>query len=44
MALIAALYTSAATDPAFAPADQLPTLRLILHRFPRPNTRQEPER
>ena len=33
MALIAALYTSAATDPSFQPAKQLPTLRLILHRF-----------
>ncbi|WP_405615707.1 TetR/AcrR family transcriptional regulator [Streptomyces sp. NBC_00076] len=33
MALIAALYTSAATDPSFRPADQLPTLRLILERF-----------
>jgi AcrR family transcriptional regulator len=33
MALIAALYTSAATDPSFQPAEQLPTLRLILHRF-----------
>lgn len=32
-ALIAALYTSAATNPAFRPADQLPTLRLILRRF-----------
>ncbi|MFD4759318.1 TetR/AcrR family transcriptional regulator [Streptomyces sp. NPDC058439] len=44
MALIAALYTSAATDPTFSPAGQLPTLRLILHRFLRPNTHQEPER
>ncbi|NEA20533.1 TetR/AcrR family transcriptional regulator [Streptomyces halstedii] len=44
MALIAALYTSAATDPSFSPADQFPTLRLILHRFLRPNTHQEPER
>ncbi|MFD3805995.1 TetR/AcrR family transcriptional regulator [Streptomyces sp. NPDC058611] len=44
MALIASLYTSAATDPTFSPADQLPTLRLILHRFLRPNTHQEPER
>jgi hypothetical protein len=33
MARIAALYTSAATDPSFDPAGQLPTLRLILHRF-----------
>nr|WP_274613960.1 TetR/AcrR family transcriptional regulator [Streptomonospora nanhaiensis] len=31
--LIGALYTSAATDPAFAPAEQLPTLRLILRRY-----------
>ncbi|MEV5125126.1 TetR/AcrR family transcriptional regulator [Streptomyces decoyicus] len=37
MALIAALYTSAATDPSFSPAGQLPTLRLILHRFLRPD-------
>lgn len=44
MALIAALYTSAATDPAFRPADQLTTLRLILHRFLRPHTHPEPER
>ncbi|MEV6808470.1 TetR/AcrR family transcriptional regulator [Streptomyces sp. NPDC051132] len=44
MALIAALYTSAATDPTFSPADQLPTLRLILHRFLRPDTHHEPER
>ncbi|KPC84528.1 MULTISPECIES: TetR/AcrR family transcriptional regulator [Streptomyces] len=44
MALIAALYTSAATDPSFTPAAQLPTLRLILHRFLRPHTHQEPER
>ncbi|MEU0070628.1 helix-turn-helix domain-containing protein [Streptomyces sp. NPDC006332] len=33
MALIAALYTSTATDPSFRPAEQLPTLRLILERF-----------
>ncbi|MGW3954084.1 TetR/AcrR family transcriptional regulator [Streptomyces sp. NPDC004752] len=33
LALIASLYTSAATDPSFAPAEQLPTLKLILHRF-----------
>jgi AcrR family transcriptional regulator len=39
MALIAALYTSAATDPSFTPAAQLPTLRLILRRFLRPPTR-----
>ncbi|MFH9675114.1 TetR/AcrR family transcriptional regulator [Streptomyces sp. NPDC017405] len=44
MALIAALYTSAASDPTFSPADQLPTLRLILHRFLRPDTHHEPER
>ncbi|MFC5171488.1 TetR/AcrR family transcriptional regulator [Streptomyces mutomycini] len=44
MALIAALYTSAATDPSFTPAAQLPTLRLILQRFLRPHTHQEPER
>jgi hypothetical protein len=44
MALIAALYTSAATDPSFGPADQLPTLRLILHRFLRPGTVPRPER
>ncbi|MFH8572905.1 TetR/AcrR family transcriptional regulator [Streptomyces sp. NPDC017993] len=44
MALIAALYTSAATEPSFSPADQLPTLRLILHRFLRPNAAPMPER
>ncbi|WP_275465758.1 TetR/AcrR family transcriptional regulator [Streptomyces noursei] len=33
LALIASLYTSAATDPAFRPAEQLPVLRLILQRF-----------
>ncbi|GAA2691861.1 helix-turn-helix domain-containing protein [Streptomyces lunalinharesii] len=33
LALIASLYTSAATDPAFRPAAQLPVLRLILQRF-----------
>ncbi|MFM9578149.1 TetR/AcrR family transcriptional regulator [Streptomyces caniscabiei] len=43
MALIAALYTSAATDPSFSPADQLPTLRLILQRFLRPNSPSEPQ-
>lgn len=43
MALIAALYTSAATDPSFSPADQLPTLRLILQRFLRPNAPSEPQ-
>ncbi|MFD6588049.1 hypothetical protein ACFWED_14310 [Streptomyces anulatus] len=32
--LIASLYTGAATDPAFKPAEQLPTLRLILTRYP----------
>ncbi|MER5210173.1 TetR family transcriptional regulator C-terminal domain-containing protein [Streptomyces sp. NPDC002838] len=37
MALIAALYTSAATDPSFSPAAQLPTLRLILQRFLQPD-------
>ncbi|MGP4000637.1 TetR/AcrR family transcriptional regulator [Streptomyces sp. 8N706] len=44
MTLIAALYTSAATDPSFSPADQLPTLRLILQRFLRPNAISDPER
>ena len=44
MALIAALYTSAATDPSFSPADQLPTLRLILQRFLRPHSTPEPQR
>ncbi|MBH5338787.1 helix-turn-helix transcriptional regulator [Streptomyces pactum] len=44
MALIAALYTSAATDPSFRPAEQLPTLRLILHRFLRPDTAPGPAR
>lgn len=44
MALIAALYTSAATDPSFSPADQLPTLRLMLHRFLRPGAAPEPRR
>ncbi|MEU7165477.1 TetR/AcrR family transcriptional regulator [Streptomyces morookaense] len=33
LAMVASLYTSAAGDPAFKPAEQLPTLRLILHRF-----------
>ncbi|MFD3568010.1 TetR/AcrR family transcriptional regulator [Streptomyces sp. NPDC058667] len=33
MALIASVFTSAATSPGFHPADQLPTLRLILTRF-----------
>ncbi|GGZ11328.1 TetR/AcrR family transcriptional regulator [Streptomyces poonensis] len=37
MALIAALYTSAATDPSFDPAEQRSTLRLILQRFLRPS-------
>lgn len=32
-AMIASLYTGAAGDPAFKPAEQLPTLRLILRRF-----------
>ncbi|WP_432092916.1 TetR/AcrR family transcriptional regulator [Streptomyces sp. bgisy100] len=44
MALIAALYTSAATDPSFRPADQLPTLRLIIQRFLRPGGAPERER
>lgn len=44
MALIAALYTSAATDPSFNPADQLSTLRLILQRFLRPDAVSQPER
>ncbi|GAA0460408.1 TetR/AcrR family transcriptional regulator [Streptomyces stramineus] len=44
MALIATLYTSAATDPSFEPAEQLPTLRLILHRFLRPTDVPAPER
>ncbi|MGW5211311.1 TetR/AcrR family transcriptional regulator [Streptomyces sp. NPDC004051] len=43
MALVAALYTSAATDPSFDPAAQLPTLRLILHRFLRPDATPKPE-
>ncbi|GAA2246575.1 hypothetical protein GCM10010145_12070 [Streptomyces ruber] len=42
MALIAALYTSAATDPSFDPAAELPTLRLILQRFLRPGTSRQP--
>ncbi|KIF77727.1 TetR family transcriptional regulator [Streptomyces sp. 150FB] len=42
MALIAALYTSAATDPSFSPAEQLPTLRLILQRFLRPGGADQP--
>ncbi|WP_414167364.1 TetR/AcrR family transcriptional regulator [Streptoverticillium reticulum] len=33
LAMVASLYTSAAGDPAFEPAEQLPTLRLILRRF-----------
>ncbi|GAA0272651.1 TetR/AcrR family transcriptional regulator [Streptomyces polychromogenes] len=33
LALIASLYTSAAADPSFRPAEQLPTLHLILHRY-----------
>ncbi|MEQ6027956.1 helix-turn-helix domain-containing protein [Streptomyces salinarius] len=44
MALIAALYTSTATDPSFNPAEQLPTLRLILQRFLRPDAVSQPER
>jgi AcrR family transcriptional regulator len=43
MALIAALYTSAATDPSFNPADQLPTLRLILRRFLQPDAVSQSE-
>jgi AcrR family transcriptional regulator len=43
MALIASLYTSAATDPSFSPADQLPTLRLILRRFLRPDAVSQSE-
>ncbi len=43
MALVAALYTSAATDPSFDPARQLPTLRLILQRFLRPGSPQGAE-
>ncbi|MBC9727165.1 TetR family transcriptional regulator C-terminal domain-containing protein [Streptomyces sp. TRM68367] len=37
MALIGALYASAATEPSFDPAAQLPTLRLIIQRFLRPD-------
>ncbi|MFH8870418.1 transcriptional regulator, TetR family [Streptomyces sp. MnatMP-M77] len=37
--LIASLYTGAATDPAFKPAEQLPTLRLILTRYLRAEPR-----
>ncbi|KAB8167917.1 TetR family transcriptional regulator [Streptomyces sp. 3MP-14] len=33
MALIASVFTSAATSPGFDPAEELPTLRLILTRF-----------
>ncbi|MFF3543054.1 TetR/AcrR family transcriptional regulator [Streptomyces platensis] len=33
MALIASMYTSAATEPSFDPAGQLPTLLLIVERF-----------
>ncbi|HET6637116.1 MAG TPA: TetR/AcrR family transcriptional regulator [Streptomyces sp.] len=36
LALVATLYTSAATDPSFQPAGQLPMLRLILERYLRP--------
>jgi len=35
--LIGSLYTSAATNPSFKPAEQLPVLRLILERFLRPS-------
>ncbi|WP_043263072.1 TetR/AcrR family transcriptional regulator [Streptomyces sp. CT34] len=44
LALISALYTSAATDPAFDPSAQLPMLRLMLHRFLRPGAGTDPER
>lgn len=44
MALIATLYTSAATEDSFEPAEQLPTLRLILSRFLRPTADSAPER
>ncbi|AEW98395.1 TetR/AcrR family transcriptional regulator [Streptantibioticus cattleyicolor] len=43
-ALIGALYTTAATDPSFDPAAQLPTLRLILQRFLRPAATSGPRR
>lgn len=33
MALIGTLFTSAATEPGFDPAQQLPTLRLIITRY-----------
>ncbi|MFJ2821923.1 TetR/AcrR family transcriptional regulator [Streptomyces toxytricini] len=39
LALIASLYTSAATTPDFDPAEQLSTLRLILRRFLRAQAR-----
>ncbi|MEV7654312.1 helix-turn-helix domain-containing protein [Streptomyces anulatus] len=39
MTLIASLYTGAATDPTFKPAEQLPTLRLILTRYLRGEAR-----
>ncbi|WP_329155111.1 TetR/AcrR family transcriptional regulator [Streptomyces anulatus] len=39
MTLIASLYTGAATDPTFRPAEQLPTLRLILTRYLRGDAR-----
>jgi AcrR family transcriptional regulator len=42
MALIGSLYTGAATDPGFAPDEQLPVLRLILRRFLR--AAPEPEK
>ncbi|QHC22765.1 TetR/AcrR family transcriptional regulator [Streptomyces sp. GS7] len=44
LALIAALHTSAATDPSFSPAAQLPMLRLMLRRFLRPGAGADPER
>ncbi|MFG2594011.1 TetR/AcrR family transcriptional regulator [Streptomyces sp. NPDC048438] len=37
--LIASVYTGAATDPTFNPAEQLPTLRLILTRYLRADVR-----
>ncbi|MFE6739331.1 TetR/AcrR family transcriptional regulator [Streptomyces tubercidicus] len=40
MALIASMYTSAATEASFDPAGQLPTLLLILQRFLRGEPRE----
>ncbi|MDX6739350.1 TetR/AcrR family transcriptional regulator [Actinocorallia sp. A-T 12471] len=37
-ALIGTLYTSAATDPSFDPAVELPTLHLIITRYLRPTS------